>query len=329
MRAVTIVGDHLVVAERHVDEPVADQLVVEVAGAGINRGDLLQVAGRYPPPPGVPADIPGLEFAGTVRTTGPLVRSLRPGDKVFGIVGGGAQAELVLTTEDQCVRVPSGLDLVEAGGVPEVFMTAHDAMVTLASLKAGERVLVHAVGSGVGTAVVQIAVALGCEVVGTARTASKLARAQDLGMTKGILVGAKPDPQAIAAAAGPCQVVIDLVGGDYLEADLMAVDTKGRIVVVGILAGSVTQFNIFAMMLKRATVIGTVLRSRPRHEKAAATAAFAAQMVPLFGRGVLQPVTERTFPLEEAQAAYDLVASDTTFGKVVLVPDRKGPEKRA
>jgi NADPH2:quinone reductase len=322
MRALTIVGDHLVVAERHVEEPVADQLVVEVAGAGINRGDLLQVAGRYPPPPGVPADIPGLEFAGTVRATGPLVRSFRPGDKVFGIVGGGAQAELVLTTEDQCVRVPQGLDLVEAGGVPEVFMTAHDAMVTLASLKAGERVLVHAVGSGVGTAVVQIAVALGCEVVGTARTASKLTRAQDLGMTKGILVGAKPDPAAIAAAAGPCQVVIDLVGGDYLEADLMAVDTKGRIVVAGVLAGTVTQLNIFAMMLKRAAVIGTVLRSRPRHEKAAATAAFAAQMVPLLGRGVLRPVTERTFPLEEAQAAYDLVASDTTFGKVVLVPDR-------
>src|SRR5262245_40520534 len=134
MRALTIVGGHLVVAARHVDEPVADQLVVEVAGAGINRGDLLQVAGRYPPPPGVPADIPGLEFAGTVRAAGPLVRSLRPGDQVFGIVGGGAQAELVLTTEDQCVRVPPGLDLIEAGGVPEVFITAHDAMVTVASL---------------------------------------------------------------------------------------------------------------------------------------------------------------------------------------------------
>jgi NADPH2:quinone reductase len=321
MRALTIVGDHLVVAERHVDEPVADQLVVEVAGAGINRGDLLQVAGRYPPPPGVPADIPGLEFAGTVRAAGPLVRSLRPGDKVFGIVGGGAQAELVLTTEDQCVRVPPGLDLIEAGGVPEVFITAHDAMVTLASLKAGERVLVHAVGSGVGTAVVQIAVALGCEVVGTARTASKLDRARDLGMTKGILVGAKPDPEVIAAAAGPCQVIIDLVGGDYLEADLRVVDTKGRIVVVGIMAGTATQLNIFAMMLKRATVIGTVLRSRPRHEKATAIAAFAAQIVPLLSRGMLRPVTERIFPLKEAQAAYDLVASDTTFGKVVLVPD--------
>jgi NADPH:quinone reductase-like Zn-dependent oxidoreductase len=320
MQAVTIVGNHLAVAERHVDAPIADQLVVEVAGAGINRGDLMQVAGRYPPPPGVPADIPGLEFAGTVRGTGPLVRSFRPGDKVFGIVGGGAQAELVLTTEDQCVRVPPGLDLVEAGGVPEVFMTAHDAMVTLASLKAGERVLVHAVGSGVGTAVVQIAVALGCEVVGTARTASKLDRAQDLGMTKGILVGAKPDPAAIAAEAGPCQVIIDLVGGDYLEADLRAVDTKGRIVVVGVVAGTVTQLNMTTMLLKRATVIGTVLRSRPRHEKAAATAAFAAQMVPLLSRGVLRPVTERIFPLKEAQAAYDLIGSDATFGKVVLVP---------
>jgi NADPH:quinone reductase-like Zn-dependent oxidoreductase len=323
MRAVTIVGERLVVGERRLDEPVADQLVVEVAGAGINRGDLLQAAGRYPAPPGVPADIPGLEFAGTVRAAGPLVRSLQPGDKVFGIVGGGAQAELVLTTEDQCVRVPPGLDLAEAGGVPEAFMTAHDAMVTLASLRAGERVLVHAVGSGVGTAVVQIGVALGCEVVGTARTAAKLDRARGLGMTKGILVGAKPDPEAIAAAAGPCQVIIDLVGGDYLDADLRAVDTKGRIVVLGFLAGRITQLDIQALMLKRATVIGTVLRGRPRHEKAAATAAFAAQMVPLLSRGVLRPVTERTFPLEEAQAAYDLVASDTTFGKVVLVPGHR------
>src|SRR5215510_5534558 len=276
MRAVTIVAGHLVVAERHVDELIADQLVVEVVGAGINRGDLLQVAGRYPPPPGSPADIPGLEFAGTVRAVGRLVRSLRPGDHVFGIVGGGAHAELVLTTEDQCVRVPPGLDLIEAGGVPEVFITAHDAMVTLGSLKTGERVLVHAVGSGVGTAVVQIAVALGCEVVGTARTPSKLDRARDLGMTKGILVGAKPDPDAIAAAAGPCQVVIDLVGGDYLDADLKVIDTKGRIVLVGIMAGTTTQLDLFAMMLKRATVIGTVLRSRPRHEKATAIAAFAA-----------------------------------------------------
>jgi NADPH:quinone reductase-like Zn-dependent oxidoreductase len=184
-------------------------------------------------------------------------------------------------------------------------------------------VLVHAVGSGVGTAVVQIGVALGCEVVGTARTAAKLDRARGLGMTKGILVGAKPDPEAIAAAAGPCQVIIDLVGGDYLDADLRAVDTKGRIVVLGFLAGRITQLDIQALMLKRATVIGTVLRGRPRHEKAAATAAFAAQMVPLLSRGVLRPVTERTFPLEEAQAAYDLVASDTTFGKVVLVPGHR------
>jgi len=323
MRALTIVGDHLAVAERQVDKPVADQLVVEVAGAGINRGDLWQLAGRYPAPPGVPADIPGLEFAGTVLAAGPLARSFRPGDKVFGIVAGGAQAELILTTEDQCVRVPPGLDLIEAGGVPEVFITAHDAMVTLAALKAGERVLVHAVGSGVGTAVVQIAVALGCEVVGTARTASKLDRARNLGMTKGILVGAKPDPDAIADAAGPCQVVIDLVGGDYLEADLRVVDTKGRIVLVGFVAGTVAQLNMATMALKRATVIGTVLRSRPRHEKAVAIAAFAAQMVPLLERGVLRPVTERIFPLKDAQAAYDLVASDTTFGKVVLAPDSR------
>jgi putative PIG3 family NAD(P)H quinone oxidoreductase len=320
MRAVTIVGDRLIVAERQIDDPVADQVVVEVAGAGINRGDLMQLAGRYPAPPGVPADVPGLEFAGKVCAIGPQVRAFQPGDRVFGIVGGGGQAQFVLTTEDQCVSVPQELELVEAGGVPEVFITAHDALVTLAALKSGERVLVHAAGSGVGTAAVQIAVALGCEVIGTARTASKLDRALALGMTKGILVGTRPDADAIAVEAGPCHVIIDLVGGDYLDADLKAVAMKGRIVVVGVVAGSVTQFNMRTMMTKRATVIGTVLRSRPRHEKAAATAAFATQMVPLMSRGLLRPVIERVFPLSEAQAAYDLVASNATFGKVVLAP---------
>ncbi len=238
MRAVTIVDDHLVVAERHIGEAVADQLVVEVAGAGIDRGDLLQVGRSLPAAPRSPQ--PTSLGSNSRGRFVPPAHWFEPSGlvtQVFGIVGGGAQAELVLTTEDQCVRVPSGLDLVEAGGVPEVFMTAHDAMVTLASLKAGERVLVHAVGSGVGTAVVQIAVALGCEVVGTARTASKLDRAQDLGNDEGHPRRGQARPGGHRGRGRPGQVIIDLVGGDYLEADLRAVDTKGRIVVVGVARG--------------------------------------------------------------------------------------------
>ena len=320
MRAVTIVDGRVEVADRDLRDPVADEVVVDVAGAGINRADLLQVAGRYPAPPGVPADIPGLEFSGSVIAVGPQVRDLKVGNPVMGILGGGGQAQRIITTEDLCARVPDGLDLAEAGGVPEVYMTAHDAMVVQAGLRPGERVLVHAVGSGVGTAVVQIATAMGAEVVGTARSAEKLDRASELGMARGILVDGAPDAGEIAAQAGPCDVVIDLVGGDYLAADLAAARVKGRIVVVGLLAGAETTAHLGVLLSKRLTVIGTTLRMRPRHEKAAATAVFAAQMGPLLARGVLRPVIERSFPLEDAQAAYDLVASNATFGKVLLVP---------
>jgi putative PIG3 family NAD(P)H quinone oxidoreductase len=320
MRAVTIKDGHLEVADRELRDPVADEVLVQVSGAGLNRADLLQVAGLYPSPAGAPPDVPGLEFAGSVVAVGPGVQSLAPGSRVFGLVGGGGQAEQVLTTEDLCAPVPSGLDLVEAGGIPEVFVTAHDAMITQARLRPGERVLVHAVGSGVGTAVVQIAVATGAEVVGTARTPDKLERARELGMSKGIVVSGGPDPSAISSETGPCDVVIDLVGGEYLNADLMAAAPKGRVVIVGLLAGPIAHANLALLLGKRLSVTGTVLRARARHEKAAATAAFSAQMGPLFARGALRPVIEKILPLEEAPAAYELLGSDRTFGKVLLVP---------
>ena len=251
LRAVVIAGGALSVTHRELAAPVADEVVVDVAGAGINRADLLQVAGGYPAPPGSPPDIPGLEFAGTVAETGPSVRRLRPGDRVMGILGGGGQAERVLTTEDLCMAVPDNVDLVEAGGIPEVYLTAHDAMVVQAGLRPGERVLVHAAGSGVGTAVVQLAAAMGCEVVGTARTQAKLDAAADLGLTAGILVGSEPDAAAIAGAAGACDVVIDLVGGAYLAADLMVASAQARIVVVGLLAGPVASLNLGLVLQKR------------------------------------------------------------------------------
>lgn len=313
MKALVISGGALELADRDTPEPAADQVLIEVAGTGINRADLLQLDGRYPAPPGWPEDIPGLELSGTVATTGPGTRSLQPGDRVFGIVGGGAHATHVLTSEGLCVRVPENLDLVEAGGAPEVFVTAHDALVTSAKLKPGERVLIHGVGSGVGTAAVQLIRAMGATSVGTARTPAKLERAKELGLDEGVVAG-----DDMAAAIGTVDVVLDLVGGDYLGVDTEVCRTRGRIMIVGLLAGARATLNLGAVLQKRLSITGTALRSRPDHEKAAAMAAFGAQVVPLLADGRLRPVVDDVVPLERGPDAYDLVESNTTFGKVVL-----------
>src|SRR5919109_5336447 len=200
MRALVIQeGGRLVIEARSVPEPGADQVLVRVNGAGINRADPLQRAGRYPAPPGVPADIPGLEFAGVVEAVGSSVNSPCPGDRVMGIVAGGGQAEYLVTAAAHCARVPETIDLVEAGGIPEAFITAHDAMVVQGELMTGQRVLVHAVGSGVGTAALQLAECFGATVAGTSRSKDKLDRAVDLGLTHPILAPSGFDPAAPAA----------------------------------------------------------------------------------------------------------------------------------
>lgn len=285
----------------------------------------MQLAGIYPAPPGVPADIPGLEFAGIVESIGAAVSARVPGDRVYGIVGGGAQAEYVSVRADQCAIVPAGLDLVEAGGVPEVFITAHDALRTCAGLEPGERVLVHAVGSGVGTAVVQLARAFDCEIAGTARTPAKLDQALGLGLDHAIAVpsGSGPfDPQALAAAigeaTGPIDVVIDLVGGEYLATDVGVAAPRARIVLVGMLAGTTGTLAIPSVMSKRLTIIGTVLKARSLSEKAVAIEAFATETERWWDDNTLRPIVDRVIPLADAPSAYDLVASDTTFGKVIL-----------
>jgi NADPH:quinone reductase len=317
-------GGHLEVVEVPRPEPGPDDVLVRVHGAGINRADLLQLAGHYPAPPGVPADIPGMEFAGVVESVGSAVAAPVPGDHVYGIVGGGAQAEYLTIRADQCAIVPAGLDLVDAGGIPEVFITAHDALRTRAGLEPGERVLVHAVGSGVGTAVVQLARAFDCEIVGTARTASKLEPARELGLDHPILVATGPafDPNALAASitevAGPIDVVVDLVGGDYVTADIAAAAPRARIVLVGTLAGATASLPILGVMGKRLTIIGTVLRARSLDEKAAATAAFANETASWWDDGTLRPIVDTIVPLADAASAYALVASDSTFGKVII-----------
>ena len=301
--------------ERPTPEPTLDEVLVEVAGAGVNRADLVQRAGHYPAPPDAPEDVPGLEFAGTVSATGPLVQRLRSGDEVFGILGGGGHATHVLTRESLCARVPKGLDPVAAGGVPEVFVTAHDAMVVQAGLRPGERVLIHGVGSGVGTAAVQLAHALGAVTVGTSRTEDKLRRAAELGLDTAVLAG-----EDMAEQIGEVDVVVDLLGGSYVALDVAVSALKGRIVVVGLLAGTEAEIDVGAIMRKRLTLRGTMLRTRALHEKALATEAFAREVVPLFEQGALRPVIASVMTLEQATDAYDLVRSNSIFGKVILKP---------
>ena len=248
--------------------------------------------------------------------------SLPVGARVFGLVGGGAQAELLTVHEEHCAAVPDGLEWAAAGAVPEAFVTSHDALVTIAVLRAGEVVLVHAAASGVGTATVQLAHAWGAAVVGTSRTEEKLERCRGLGLDHAVVVPRELDANALAdsivAAAGPVDVTIELVGGDYLRADVAAAAAGGRIVLVGALAGARSELDITTTMGKRLQITGTMLRNRSVAEKAAAIAAFARDVVPLLASGAVAPVVARTLPLGDAEEAYDLLARDAVFGKVVL-----------
>lgn len=334
MRAVVVRDGRLEVEERPTPTPATDEVLVRVHGAGINRADLLQRAGHYPAPPGVPPDIPGLEFAGVVESVGRDVDALSPGNHVMGLAGGGAQATHLTIRADQCTRPPDGADLIAMGGIPEAFVTAHDGMVVQGRLRPGEWVLVHAVGSGVGTAALQLAVAMGARVVGTARTPDKLDRARALGLHAGIVPARVEDPHggrahdldvdALAAAVRDAtdghgaDVVVELVGGAYVDADLAAAAPRARIVLIGAMAGARATLPILTVMGLRLTIVGTVLRSRSLDEKADAVAAFARDVVPLLADGTVEPVLDTVVPLERATDAYDLVASDTTFGKVVL-----------
>ncbi|CAN5648898.1 zinc-binding dehydrogenase [soil metagenome] len=316
MRALIAREGRVRLEERPTPEPGGSEVVVATAGSGINRADLLQLRGAHLAPPGWPADIPGLEVAGTVAAVGPRTSTRSVGDRVFGIVGGGAHATHVLTPESLLAPVPHGLDLEEAGGVAEVFVTAHDALVTQAGLRSGERVLIHGVGSGVGTAATQLVRALGATSVGTARTPAKLERAKELGLDEGVVAG-----ENMAKEIGEVDVVLDLVGGDYAAVDAEVCRPTGRIVLIGLLAGSSAHLDLGLLLYKRLTLRGTVLRGRPDYLKAAAMSAFGREVAPLFSSGALRPVVDRLLPLEEAQAGYDALAGNQTFGKIVLTAE--------
>ena len=332
MRAVKIVSEEgegrLEVCEVGRPSARADRVRVRVRAAGLNRADLLQRRGRYPAPPGAPADIPGLEFAGDVEQVGEEAREWKLGRRVFGITAGGAQAEYVVVPESHLAGIPDGLSFEEAACVPEVFITAHDALFTQGGLRTGERVLIHAVGSGVGTAAAQLARAAGAGAIyATARTPEKVERAREFGVDEGVVVGGDPRvfAEAVRAWTGGAgvNVVLDLVGASYLDANLDALAARGRMLLVGTLGGSTAPLDFRRVMGKRLRITGTVLRARSAEEKAAAVRRFAAQVVPLLARGRVRPVLDSAYDLEEVGAAYARLESNETFGKVVLRVNRE------
>jgi putative PIG3 family NAD(P)H quinone oxidoreductase len=302
-------------------EPPPGHARVRVRYAGVNRADLLQRMGLYPAPKGAPADIPGLELSGVVDRVGADVTEIAVGDRVFALTGGGAYAEQVVLHERELVKIPSNVDDRDAAAVPEAFVTALDALVTRGRLVPGERVLVQAVGSGVGTAGVQIARALGCHTIGTSRTPDKLERAKALGLDVGVVAqGGAGEIGAALTAACPegVDVVLELVGGHYVEADVIACAPKGRIVVVGLTGGASSDLALGALLRKRLEIVGTVLRSRPLEEKILAAGLLRTTIAPWLARGVVKAVVDRVFPLDEAGAAHAYVATNESFGKVLL-----------
>jgi putative PIG3 family NAD(P)H quinone oxidoreductase len=293
---------------------------VAVRASALNRADLLQRRGLYPAPPGAPADIPGLEFAGEVEACGDRVVGLSPGDRVMGIVGGGGHAEKLALHERLCMKIPPGLTWEEAAAVPEAFLTAFDALLLTAGLAPGETVLLHAAASGVGTAAAQIARVSGARAIGLSRSASKRERLRELGVDHVLDASSGRLAEEIlrATASGGVDVVLDLLGASSWALNLAVLAVQGRIVVVGLMGGFRTEVDLSELMRKRARVIGTVLRSRPLEQRIELVRRFTRQMLPLLADGRLRPVVDRALPLSEAAAAHRLMERNANFGKIVL-----------
>jgi len=310
------------VEQRPTPIPRASEVLVRVRASALNRADLAQRQGHYPAPPGSPADIPGLEFAGEIEAVGEDAHGWREGDRVFGITGGGGNAEYLVADAGTLARVPERLSWTEAAAVPEAFMTAYDSLVSQAQVQRNETVLIHAVGSGVGLAGTQLARAWSATPFGTARTAEKIERAREYGLADGVALGDDPEafvPHAERWSNGTgIDVTLDLVGGAYVPADVRAAATRGRIMIIGTVAGAMATVPIGLVLRKRLTLRGTALRSRTLEEKRAVAQAFARDVVPLFENGALRPTIDQVFDLEQIRAAHERLASNATFGKVVL-----------
>ena len=324
MRAVIITRpggvEVLEIQERPVPELGLGQIRVRVRASALNRADLLQREGKYPVPPGVAPDISGMEYAGDVDALGAGASLWKVGDRVMGIVGGAAHAELVCVHEREAIAAPDRMSWEEIGAIPEVFLTAYDALFNRLSLGPGETVLIHAVGSGVGTAALQIARIAGATVVGTSRSPDKLERARLLGMHVPIDASAGDWAERVEGAIGGegVDAIVDLVGGNYLDGNLRVLAQRGRMVVVGLTAGVTASFPMSVLLRKRLTIVGTVLRARPLEEKIDLAREFSRKIVPLFDSGRLRPVVDRVFPFEEIRGAHELMQSNQTFGKIVL-----------
>lgn len=324
MRAVIITrpgGPEVLEIQKRPDPvPGVGQIRVRVRASALNRADLLQRGGNYPVPAGYAADIAGMEYAGEVDDLGPGASLWKTGDRVMGIVGGAGHAELLCVHEREAMAVPRDMSWEDAAAIPEAFLTAFDALFNRLDLRIGETLLIHAVGSGVGTAALQLARANGATVVGTARTAEKLERAKVLGLDIAIDASRGDWAGQVETAVGGQSVnaVMDLVGGSYLEGNLRVIALLGRIVVVGLTAGATAQFNMGVLLRKRITIVGTVLRARPIEEKIALARAFADRGLPLFDSGRLKPVVDRVFGFDQIREAHETMESNRTFGKIVL-----------
>ncbi len=308
-------------------KPKEKEVLVNVKAAALNRADIMQREGHYPAPKGFPEKILGLEFAGEVAEIGEGATNFKNGDRVFGITAGGAQAEFLLTDESLLARVPDNLNFTEAATIPEAFITAHDAIFTQGDLREGETLLIHAVGSGVGLAALQLAKAKNVKTFGTSRTADKLEKCNEFGLDFGVVTTSESVEENSNAFAEIVQykndgkgvdVILDLVGAKYFAANLASLALKGRLILVGLTSGRTAEFNLGMALAKRAKIIGTVLRSRPTEEKAEATQAFVRDVLPLVAEGKIKPNLDRIFQVKNIREAHEYLESNVSFGKVVL-----------
>ena len=324
MRAIVITRpggpEVLELQNRPAPNPRPGEIRVRVHASALNRADVLQRLGRYPAPPGVPADVPGLEYAGEVDAVGEGAGLWAVGNRVMGIVGGGGHAEHVVVHEREAIRIPQNLGWEEAAAIPEAFLTAYDALFRQLDLTVGQRLLILAVGSGVGTAALQLATAAGATVIGTSRTAAKLAKAAELGLETGVDTAKEDLAEAVnqATYGSGVHAVLDLVGGKLLEASLRVVALRGRVIAVGTTAGSKVQVDLGLLLRRRIQLSGTVLRSRPLEEKIALAREFSGAVLPLFSSGRIRPVIDSVIGFDQVSKAYGRMEGNENFGKIVL-----------
>ena len=322
-------AEHLEIREtENPPEPRGSEVLIRVKAACLNRADILQRKGFYPAPPGAPERIPGLEFAGEIAQTGENATDFQIGERVFGIAAGGAQAEFLLTEASLLAKIPENLSFAEAAAVPEAFITAADAVFTQGDLRNDETLLIHAVGSGVGLAALQLAKARNIYTIGTSRTADKLKKCDEFGLDCGILIDTDSVASNLHEFAAMIRrktdekgidVILDLVGASYFAANLESLAMKGRLILVGLTGGAkAKEFNLGTALSKRLKIIGTVLRSRSNAEKAEATRVFITDVLPLLASGKIKPNVDRCFKAEEIREAHEYLESNQSFGKVIL-----------